>query len=46
MKLIILGAGEVGRELLKRLQKEWNIVVIDQDEESSRKSLKSLIQIV
>ncbi|ADU96416.1 NAD-binding protein [Thermovibrio ammonificans] len=33
MKLIIVGAGEVGRELLKRLQKEWEIAVIDQDAE-------------
>ena len=42
MKLIILGAGEVGRELLKRLQKEWNIVVIDQDEEKLKKIVEIL----
>jgi Trk K+ transport system NAD-binding subunit len=33
MKLIIVGAGEVGRELIKRLQKDWFIAVIDEDEE-------------
>ncbi|WP_457680077.1 NAD-binding protein [Thermovibrio sp.] len=42
MKLIIVGAGEVGRELLKRLQKEWNIVVIDQDEEKLKKIVELL----
>ena len=42
MKLIIVGAGEVGRELLKRLQKEWNIVVIDQDEEKLKKIVEIL----
>jgi len=42
MKLIIVGAGEVGRELLKRLQKDWKIALIDQEEEK----LKSVIDIL
>jgi len=37
MKLIIVGAGEVGRELIKRLQKEWSITVIDEDSEKLKK---------
>ncbi len=31
MKMIIIGAGRIGRELIKRLQAEWNITVIDED---------------
>ncbi len=42
MKLIIVGAGEVGRELIKRLQKEWKLVVIDQDEEKLQKVVELL----
>jgi Trk K+ transport system NAD-binding subunit len=42
MKLIIVGAGEVGRELLKRLQKNWEIVVIDQDESKLKKLVELL----
>lgn len=42
MKLIIVGAGEVGRELIKRLQKEWRLVVIDQDEEKLQKVVELL----
>jgi Trk K+ transport system NAD-binding subunit len=42
MKLIIVGAGEVGRELLKRLQKSWEIVVIDQDESKLKKLVELL----
>ncbi len=42
MKLIIVGAGEVGRELIKRLQKDWKLVVIDQDEEKLRKVVELL----
>ncbi len=42
MKLILVGAGEVGRELIKRLQKDWNIVVIDQDEGKLKKLVELL----
>jgi Trk K+ transport system NAD-binding subunit len=42
MKLIIVGAGAVGRELLKRLQKDWEIVVIDQDEDKLQKVVELL----
>ncbi len=42
MKLIIVGAGEVGRELIKRLQKEWKLVVIDQDEEKLHRVVELL----
>jgi len=42
LKLIIVGAGEVGRELIKRLQKEWKLVVIDQDEEKLQKVVELL----
>ena len=42
MKLIIVGAGEVGRELIKRLQKEWQLIVIDLDEEKLRKIVELL----
>jgi len=41
MKLILVGAGEVGRELIKRLQKDWQITVIDEDEDK----LKRIIEI-
>ncbi len=40
--MIIIGAGEVGRELIKRLQKEWKLVVIDQDEEKLQKVVELL----
>ncbi len=40
--MIIVGAGEVGRELIKRLQKEWKIVVIDQDERKLHKVVELL----
>ncbi|SMP05054.1 hypothetical protein SAMN06265339_0273 [Desulfurobacterium pacificum] len=42
MKLIIVGAGEVGRELIKRLQKEWSITVIDEDPEKLKKIINLL----
>ncbi len=42
MKLIIVGAGEVGRELIKRLQKEWSITVIDEDEDKLKKIIEML----
>ncbi|RUM43402.1 MAG: potassium transporter TrkA, partial [Desulfurobacterium sp.] len=42
MKLIIVGAGEVGRELIKRLQKDWSIAVIDEDEEKLQKIIELL----
>jgi Trk K+ transport system NAD-binding subunit len=42
VKLIIVGAGEVGKELLKRLQKDWKIALVDQDEDK----LKSVIDIL
>ncbi|WP_456456997.1 NAD-binding protein [Thermovibrio sp.] len=42
MKLILIGAGEVGRELIKRLQKDWSIAVIDQDEEKLKKLVELL----
>ncbi|WP_163328382.1 NAD-binding protein [Desulfurobacterium thermolithotrophum] len=37
MKLIIVGAGEVGRELIKRLKRDWFITVIDEDAEKLQK---------
>ncbi len=42
MKLILIGAGEVGRELIKRLQKNWRLVVIDQDADKLRKVVELL----
>jgi Trk K+ transport system NAD-binding subunit len=42
VKLIIVGAGEVGRELLKKLQKAWNITIIDQDEEKLKRIVELL----
>ena len=42
MKLILVGAGEVGRELIKRLQKEWSITVIDEDPEKLKKIINLL----
>ncbi len=38
MRLLIIGAGQVGREILKRLKQSWQITVIDHDE----KKLKSI----
>jgi len=42
MKLMLVGAGEVGRELIKRLQKDWSITVIDEDEEKLQKIIELL----
>jgi Trk K+ transport system NAD-binding subunit len=42
MKLIIVGAGEVGRELIKRLKKDWFITVIDEDSEKLQKIVEIL----
>ena len=42
MKLIIVGAGEVGRELIKRLKKDWFITVIDEDSEKLQKVVEIL----
>ncbi|MEO2068247.1 MAG: NAD-binding protein [Desulfurobacteriaceae bacterium] len=42
MKLIIVGAGEIGRELIKRMKKDWYITVIDEDEGK----LKGIIEVL
>ncbi len=42
MKLILVGAGEVGRELIKKLQKEWSITVIDEESEKLKKIINLL----
>ncbi len=42
LKLLIVGAGEVGRELIKRLQKEWKLIVIDLDDEKLVKIVEIL----
>ncbi len=42
MKLVIVGAGQVGREILKRLKQDWQIVIIDSDEEK----LKSVTELL
>lgn len=33
MRLIIVGAGGIGRELLRRLGSTWDVVVVDEDQE-------------
>ena len=42
MKLIIVGAGEIGRELIKRMKKDWYITVIDESEEKLKKTIEVL----
>jgi len=40
VKLVIVGAGQVGREILKRLKQNWQIIIIDTDE----RKLKSIAE--
>ena len=42
MKIIIVGAGQVGKELVKRVKKEWEITIIDNDENK----LKQIIELL
>ncbi len=42
MRVIIVGAGQVGSELIKRLKRDWALVVIDNDEAKLKRVIEFL----
>ncbi len=42
VKIIIVGAGQVGKELIKRIKKEWYITIIDNDESKLKQIVEFL----